>query len=82
MVRRQPSGPRTRRRPVSTRIDDLETALEETNRRVDRLENTLQALARERDDVSIAGPCNCGESLLIIRQRTIYCPECRYRRTM
>ncbi|WP_408958221.1 hypothetical protein [Natrinema sp. 74] len=67
---------------IQRRLAALESELETTRERVRRLENTLREAVRTADDVSIGGPCSCGESLLLVRDRTLYCPECRYRRTV
>ncbi|MDS0477973.1 hypothetical protein [Natrinema sp. 1APR25-10V2] len=67
---------------VHQRIDTLESELETTKEHVRRLENTLQAVVRNADDVSIGGPCSCGESFLFVRDRELYCPQCGYQRTI
>ncbi|QSW98928.1 hypothetical protein [Haloterrigena alkaliphila] len=82
MNHRTRSTPARGRRVRSNRLRDLEDRLANTERRIERLENTLKGVVREFEDVSIGGPCKCGESLLIVRHRTIYCPSCRYRRTI
>lgn len=69
-------------RTLHRQFSELETELEENRRRVLQLENTLKAITRQASDLSIGGPCSCEESLLIVRQNVIYCPECDYRRTM
>ncbi|MCU4740294.1 hypothetical protein [Natronoglomus mannanivorans] len=81
---RRLSSDRTGRwqRTLSRQLADLEAELEENKRRVTQLENTLKAVTRQTNDISIGGPCSCGESFLIVRQRVIYCPQCGYRRTM
>lgn len=71
-----------RRRHVHRRLAEFETELEETSDRVRRLENTLQEVVRNDEDVSLGGPCKCNKSLLIVREREIYCPVCDYQRTM
>ncbi|WP_230198534.1 hypothetical protein [Halopiger goleimassiliensis] len=66
----------------SRRLRDLEARLDDTERKVDQLENTLCGVVRELNEVSIAGPCKCGKALLIVHQQTVYCPQCQYRRTI
>ncbi|WP_436343870.1 hypothetical protein [Natronorubrum sp. FCH18a] len=75
-------GDARRRRLLSRRLHEIEERLETVERRADRLENTLQGVVREATSVSLGGPCRCGESLLIVRRQTIYCPQCQYRRTI
>lgn len=70
------------RRALAERLSTLEDDLAETNRHLYRLENALEGVLRETDGVSLGGPCRCGESLLVVRRRTIYCPRCAYRRTI
>lgn len=49
----------------------------ELERKVDRLQNTLQALARETSNVTLHGPCPaCGQCLLFLKRNTMYCPCC------
>ncbi|WP_207587917.1 hypothetical protein [Halomontanus rarus] len=69
-------------RTLYRRLFDIEAELEENSRRLRQLENTLKAVTRQTDDISIGSPCSCGESFLIVRQQVIYCPQCTYRRTM
>lgn len=53
---------------------DEETDLEQ---RVERLENTLRAIARETDSVTLRGPCrDCEECLIIQTNRGLHCPNC------
>ncbi|NUC71837.1 hypothetical protein HTZ84_05840 [Haloterrigena sp. SYSU A558-1] len=66
----------------SRRLRELEERLDDAERNIDRLENTLRGIVRETDGVSVGGPCKCGESLLIVRHRTVYCPHCKYRRAI
>ncbi|ELY57761.1 hypothetical protein [Natronolimnohabitans innermongolicus] len=74
--------PGTRRQRLSRRLADLEGRLEDAEQQLEQVENTLRGVLREANDVSLGGPCKCGESLLIVRRRTIYCPRCRYRRAI
>lgn len=46
-------------------------------RRIDRLENTLKAVAEETGSVSVHGPCqSCGQCLVLRRRGEVYCPQC------
>ncbi|AEH38853.1 hypothetical protein [Halopiger xanaduensis] len=75
-----PSGPF--RRSLSRELAEFEDELEKTKQHVVQLENTLRGVVRDANDISVGGPCSCGESLLLIRQRVIYCPQCEYKRTI
>ncbi|MGQ3411845.1 hypothetical protein [Natrinema versiforme] len=77
----RPNGARERRR-LHRRLRALEADLEEQSQRLVRLENALRHIVRRTDDVSVGGPCQCGESLLIVTRRSLYCPQCSYRRTI
>lgn len=45
--------------------------------RVDQLQNTLKAVARESDSVTVHGPCPaCEQCLLLLKGSTMYCPHC------
>ncbi|QRV17357.1 hypothetical protein [Haloterrigena salifodinae] len=66
----------------SRRLRELEERLDDAERDIDRLENTLRGIVRETNDISVGGLCKCGKSLLIVRQRTVYCPHCKYRRAI
>ena len=68
------------RYPHSRRLREFEARLDDAERQIGQLENTLRGVVRETNDVSIAGPCKCGKALLIVRQQTVYCPQCQYRR--
>ena len=71
-----PRQPRTRPADTDDRFERLE-------KRVDRLERTLTAVASEAADVSIAGPCpGCRRSLLLVREGMFECPCCAYRRPL
>ncbi|WP_339103454.1 hypothetical protein [Haloterrigena salinisoli] len=70
------------RRLPARRLRELEARLEDAERQIGRLENTLRGVVRETNDVSVGGPCKCGKSLLIVRQRTVHCPQCQYRRAI
>ena len=80
MSHRNGSSATNRRRPRSRRPHDLDERLSKVEQHLVQLENTLQGVVRETSDVTIGGPCKCGESLVIVRQRTVYCPQCQYRR--
>ncbi|SER74567.1 hypothetical protein [Natrinema salaciae] len=71
-----------RRRQLHRRLRDLEADLEECSRHLVQLENTLRHIVRTTDDVTIGGPCRCGQSLLILSNQSLYCPQCSYRRTV
>ncbi|MEY7849811.1 hypothetical protein AB7C87_11515 [Natrarchaeobius sp. A-rgal3] len=56
----------------------MERRLETTEIRLERLQNTLDGVARATG-VSIGGPCNrCGRSHVLIEGGRIVCPECRF----
>ena len=82
MHRRHVSGTTRRSGRLSERLRRLEDRLEETEQRVVQLENTMRGIVREANGISVGGPCKCGESLLIVRERTMYCPSCQYQQTM
>uniref|UniRef100_A0A7D5KU14 Uncharacterized protein n=2 Tax=Natrinema halophilum TaxID=1699371 RepID=A0A7D5KU14_9EURY len=73
---------RKRRSHFRRSLAELESDLETTRVRIQQLENTLRGVVRNLDNISIGGPCRCGESMLLIRQKKIFCPECGYQRTM
>lgn len=53
---------------------ETEASLEE---KVDRLENTVKALARESASVNLHGPCpSCDDCHLFVRHGRMYCPHC------
>ena len=60
----------------------MESRLEGENRpeleqRVDQLENTVRALARETGSITLHGPCqSCGQCLVFLRNGQMYCPHC------
>ena len=70
------------RRLHSRRLRELEARLDDAERQIGQLENTLRGVVRETNGVSIGGPCKCGEALLIVHQQTVYCPQCQYRRAI
>ena len=76
------SNPARGGRPHSQRLRELEARLDDAERQITQLENTLRGLVRETNDISVGGPCKCGQSLLIISQRTVYCPQCQYKRAI
>ncbi|MXV61259.1 hypothetical protein GS429_04110 [Natronorubrum sp. JWXQ-INN-674] len=67
---------------VHRRLAALEAELTDNSRRVTQLENTLRAVMRETENVSVGGPCVCGECLLLVQRRRLYCPKCNYQQTM
>lgn len=68
-------GDTERRGEMAMRLEgETRTDLEQ---RVERLENTLKAVARESESISVRGPCqNCGQCLVFNRDSTMYCPYC------
>lgn len=82
MGRRIRSDGARQRQRLHGRLRALEAELEENARRLVQLETALRYVVRTTNDVSIGGPCHCGESLLIVRQQSIYCPNCSYQRTI
>lgn len=45
--------------------------------RVERLENTLRAVTRETDAVTLRGPCSkCAKCLMIQTNEGLHCPNC------
>lgn len=83
MRRRNRAGPTgSVRRSLSRQLADLEDELEETKQHVVQLENTLRGVVRDANGISVGGPCSCGQSLLLVRQQVIYCPQCEYKRTI
>ena len=80
--------------PRSTRVSDhrrerttaqlavLADRLKATEQRQQHLQNTLAGLARE---VGVSVGCVCGhcdESHTLIKDGTMYCPRCGYRRSV
>ncbi|MWV40640.1 hypothetical protein GRS80_12985 [Natrialba sp. INN-245] len=74
-----PHSPGRRRTHGSaTRLECVERRLEAAEIRLERLQNTLDGLARS-SGVSIGCPCNrCGRSYVLIEGGRIRCPECRF----
>lgn len=70
-------------RRLAEECAELRERLAETECQVEQLQNALRAVAREAGDVSVSHPCrNCERSLVLVRNGQIYCPNCRYGRTM
>ncbi|KMT45833.1 hypothetical protein EL22_27035 [Halostagnicola sp. A56] len=73
---------RSRQRALSAELEQMTARLEATERRLGRLQNTVNAVAREAG-VSMDGPCgHCGRSHLIVADGTLRCPSCGYRRSL
>lgn len=43
-------------------------------RRLQQIETAMEGIARHVGNLSIVGPCMCGQSLLLVRQTDVYCP--------
>jgi len=70
-------------RRLAARCDELGERLAEAERHVEQLERALRAVARETGGVSVSHPCRrCDKSLLLVRHGQLYCPNCRYGRTV
>ncbi|RQH00337.1 hypothetical protein EA472_10820 [Natrarchaeobius oligotrophus] len=77
-VRFRDRGSRGRTR----RIDPIDERLDEMDEQLRQLQNTLRAVAREAG-VSIGCPCSrCGRSHLLVKDGSLSCPVCRYRRSL
>lgn len=67
---------------LSYPVDEMPLQLEREERadleqRVEQLETTVRALARERTGTTLGGPCsNCGKCLTFKRADRIHCPHC------
>jgi hypothetical protein len=79
--RLRPDGVRQRQQR-QRRLQQLEAELEDHGQRLLQMENALRHVVRTTADVSIGGPCQCGESLVIVTRHSLYCPQCSYRRTV
>lgn len=56
---------------------ELRERIVEVEERMDCLETTLAAVAGETNSLSLGGRCDgCDESLMLIKDGTIYCPHC------
>lgn len=80
-----PTLPADRRRERRTlaRLERLTERLEADERALVQLRNTVDALARETAGITVCHPCDrCEQSLMLLREGTMYCPHCHYRRTM
>ena len=81
MEPRLPPAGRRQRSPVD-RLAKLERRLEETDRRVLLLHNTLRGVAREAG-VSIGCPCDrCERSYLLVSDGLLVCPQCGYQQSI
>lgn len=66
--------------PRSTEVSDR---LDEAEQQIERLQNTLRALARETSDIAISGPCgHCDQCFLFLKDGMMYCPQCGNGRSM
>lgn len=64
-------------------LDRVTDRLEANERALEQLRNTVSALARETDGITVGQPCDrCDRVLLLISDGTMYCPQCSYRRSM
>ncbi len=66
-------------RTIAESLSDQELAerVVEMEKQLDRLETTLAAVADEIDGISLSSQCGkCEESLLLIKDGTLYCPYC------
>jgi len=56
---------------------ELAERVVDAEQRLDCLETTLAAVADEIDGLSLSSRCSkCEESMLIIKDGTLYCPTC------
>lgn len=70
-------------RRLAAQCDELSERLAETERRVEQLRNALCAVARAGSDVSVTHSCrHCEQSLMLVRNGQLYCPNCRYGRSV
>ena len=70
-------------RRLAEECSEIRARLAETEQHVEQLQNTLCGLAREATDLSVRHPCRkCKASLMLARNGQIYCPNCRYGRTV
>lgn len=64
-------------RLLSAECDQLRDQIAETERQIERLQNTLCAVAREMDDLSVKHVCmSCERSHMLSRNGRLYCPRC------
>ncbi|MFP8957394.1 hypothetical protein ACLI4Y_11735 [Natrialbaceae archaeon A-CW3] len=77
-----PTGDRKRLQATQRDLEALRTRLEATERRQQRLLNTVAGLARA-SGVSVGSPCNrCDRSHLLVTTNAIHCPSCGYARPL
>jgi len=56
--------------------------LDEQEREIERLKNTLRGITHKLDGVSMSGRCcHCNRAYVIISHGEVYCPACGSRRT-
>lgn len=66
-----------------TQLDLLTDRVDQLDRRNLQLKNTIRALAREYARISLGGVCpHCAQSLTLIEEGLIRCPECGYLRSL
>lgn len=72
-----------RQKAIRSQLEEVAARLETNERRIVQLQNTLDGIARETGNITIAYPClECDRSLLLIRKGLLYCPCCHYRQTV
>lgn len=60
-------------------IERVMARLERTERRMLQVENALSGVANHVGGLSIGGPCpDCTQSLLLVSQGSMNCPQCSY----
>lgn len=68
---------------IRTQLEGMANRLEANERRIVRLQNTVQGIARETGDITVTYPClECDRCLLLIRDGVLYCPHCHYNQTL
>ena len=56
---------------------ELAERVHSAEKRIDCLETTISAVAEEIENVSLSSRCSkCEESMLIIKEGVLYCPNC------
>lgn len=62
---------------VAARLTRMSERLDEYEKRIDCLQNTLGAIAREAGNISVRGRCgSCEQSLMLLDDGMLYCPKC------
>lgn len=70
-------------RRLAHQYDQLRERIAETELRVEQLQNTLGAVAKEVGDVSVTHPCRrCERCFVLVRDDRLFCPECGYHRSV